>query len=222
MGEISERNRQIWVLSDPDVIANHGLAREGNAALAVDADSSAARRRRQRRVRRDRARLRRQARASPFLLLFRFPFVVATVQGLIAVALLLWATLARFGAPQSAPPALRAGREGLLENMAKLIEFTGHQQVMMVSATSRRPSATSRASCMRRAGFRARRCVAWLQRVGAARGADVDCGAVVRRRQRAVGTARRRDLTPLVRLARDIHRWKGEIVDGRSRHPRDH
>src|SRR5207253_4700131 len=35
VAEISERNRKIWILSDPDVISNHGLAREGNAALAV-------------------------------------------------------------------------------------------------------------------------------------------------------------------------------------------
>src|SRR6266852_1971093 len=35
VAEISERDRKIWILSDPDVISNHGLAREGNAALAV-------------------------------------------------------------------------------------------------------------------------------------------------------------------------------------------
>ncbi len=35
IGELNERGRRIWVLSDPDVISNHGLARGGNAALAV-------------------------------------------------------------------------------------------------------------------------------------------------------------------------------------------
>ena len=35
LGELTDRNRKIWVLSDPDVISNHGLARAGNAALAV-------------------------------------------------------------------------------------------------------------------------------------------------------------------------------------------
>ena len=53
--------------------------------------------------------------------------MIATAQGLIAIALLLWATMARFGAPQQAPPPLQAGRGGLLQNMARLIEFTGHQ-----------------------------------------------------------------------------------------------
>ncbi len=69
--------------------------------------------------------------ANPLMLMFRFPFVVATLQGLIALALLLWASLARFGSPQTAPPPLSAGRGGLLQNMAKLIELAGHQQEMV-------------------------------------------------------------------------------------------
>jgi len=71
------------VLADPDVIANHGLARDGNAALAVAVIG----------------RLRAgnggvvfdetvhgyvAKPANPFMLLFRFPFVVATAQGLLA------------------------------------------------------------------------------------------------------------------------------------------
>src|SRR5207249_9539312 len=35
VGQLVERNRTVLVLADPDVISNHGLAREGNAALAV-------------------------------------------------------------------------------------------------------------------------------------------------------------------------------------------
>ena len=47
------------------------------------------------------------------------------------MALLLWATIERFGAPQPAPPAVSAGRLGLLQNIAKLLEFSGHQDVMI-------------------------------------------------------------------------------------------
>ena len=130
LGEIGDRNRKVWVLSDPDLISNHGLARAHNAALAVAllqrlraADGS---------IVFDETVHGYLARpASPFMLMFRFPFVVATIQGLIAIVLLLWATLERFGAPQTAPPPLRAGREGLLQNIAKLIEYAGHQQVVI-------------------------------------------------------------------------------------------
>jgi len=38
-------------------------------------------------------------------MLFRFPFVSAIVQGLLAVGWLLWATLRRFGAPQTGAAA---------------------------------------------------------------------------------------------------------------------
>jgi hypothetical protein len=218
VGELTDKGRKVWVLADPDIIANHGLAREGNAALALALIKAL-----------------RQGEgsvvfdetihgivvrpASPFLLLFRFPFVVATVQGLLAVALLLWSALGRFGAPQTAPPALSAGREGLLQNMAKLVEFTGHQDVIVrryVQETVRDAAVALHAPReLSGAGL-----TAWLQRVGLARGVEIDCEAVLQ--QAAEAGIRRRSPTALVRLARDIHQWKGEIVDGRSRHPGDH
>jgi Domain of unknown function (DUF4350) len=219
VGQLTERNRTVLVLADPDVISNHGLAREGNAALAVALIK----------------RLRGPngtvvfdetihgytgSAENPFSLLFRFPFVIATVQGLIAVALLLWATLARFGAPQSVPPPLTAGRAGLLQNMAKLIAFTGHQQVMVrryVEETFRHVARQLHAPRT----LTGDALVAWLKRVGGARGVTVDCGALMQQ-ARELGVAGRRDQASLVRLARDTHRWQGEMLDGRSRHPRDH
>jgi hypothetical protein len=219
VGEITERNRKIWILSDPDVIANHGLARPGNAALAtalinrlrapngvVAFDET---------IHGYAART-----ANPFMLMFRFPFVIATAQAAIAVALLLWASLARFGAPQTAPASLRVGRQGLLENVAKLIEFTGHQQVMIrryVQETIRDVARQLHAP----SALTGEQLVAWLQRVGAARSVSVDCGVVVQRVSESA-EARRGDLTQLVRYARDIHRWKREIIDGISGNPRAH
>jgi hypothetical protein len=219
VGEISDKDRKIWVLADPDIIANHGLARAGNAALALAlikalraGDGSV--------VFDETVHGFVVRPASPFLLLFRFPFVVATAQGLLAVALLLWATLGRFGAPQAAPPALRAGREGLLQNMAKLVEFTGHQDVIVKRYVQEtiRDAAIALHAPRELAGARL---IAWLQRVGLARGVAIDCETVLIQAA-APGTTRRQNPSALVRLARDIHRWKGEIVDGRSRHSRDH
>ncbi len=215
LGEIRDRDRRNWVLSDPDLISNHGLAREGNAALALalfkrlrSADGS---------IVFDETIHGYLARpASPLLLMFRFPFVVATLQGLIAIMLLLWATLARFGAPQSAPPPLRAGREGLLQNIAKLIEHAGHQQAVIrryISETIRDVARQLHAP----RGLSGEALTAWLQRVGAARGVQIDCKALVRQ----LGETRRRESSSLIRLARDIHRWKGQILDGRSRYSRD-
>ncbi len=218
-GEFIDGNRRIVVLSDPDVLDNHGLVGNGNAALAVALIN----------------RLRgangnvvfdetvhgyKAAPTNPFLVLFQFPFVIATTQGLIAIGLLLWATLARFGAPQSLPPALSAGRSGLLQNMANLVEYAGHPEVMVrryIQETIRDVARQLHAP----RGVSGGALLSWLQRVGSARNVDIDCGAVTAEAA-ALGEGRRRNTTALVRLAREIHQWKGEIIDGSSANPRDH
>jgi hypothetical protein len=219
IGEIVIRNRRIWVLSDPDIIANQGFGRGNNAVLSVamikrlrSSDGS---------IIFDEALHGFLSRpASPFLLLFRFPFVVATVQGLIAMALLLWATLARFGAPQSLPPPLSAGRSGLLQNMASLIEFTGHQEKIIRRYVLETVRDVGRQLHAPR-GISGNELLGWLARVGAARGVETDCNAVIRQLE-GLPEGRRRNLPNLVRLARQIHQWKGEIIDGRVDHPHGH
>jgi hypothetical protein len=219
LGEISEQNRKIWILADPDIINNQGIANPDNAALAV-AIINALRSGEGNVVFDETVHGFAVHTASAFQLLFRFPFVVATMQGLVAVALLMWATLGRFGAPRTAPPTLSAGREGLLQNMAKLVEFTGHQDMMVrryVEETVRDVAATLHAP--RELSTKNR--IAWLQRVGLARGTTIDFEALL---QRAADSSRAglRNLPALLSVARDIHQWKKEIVDGRARHPGAH
>ena len=218
LGQLVSRNRKIWVLSDPDVISNHGFAEPGNAALAVaiinglrGASGSV--------VFDETLHGFIAAPANPILLLFRFPFVLVTLQAVIAMALLLWATLRRFGAPQPAPPAMSAGRLALLQNIAKLLEFSGHQEVMIRRYVLETVRDVARQLHAPR-GLSTPALVAWLQRVGAARDIDVDCGEVITQAE-GLTDGRRRSPASLVRLARDIHRWRGEIVDGRARNPRD-
>jgi hypothetical protein len=218
LGQIKDRNRTIWVLSDPDVMSNHALARTGNAALAVAMIE----------------RLRSGAGsvifdetihgfiaepANPLLLLFRFPFAIATIQGAVAIALLLWATLGRFGAPQPAPSPISAGRQGLLENIAKLVDMTGHREVMIKRYVLETLRDVGRQLHAPR-GLSTAALIGWLQRVGTARGVSTDCGPLIQEAA-TLGDNRMRNPAPLVRLAREIHRWKGEILDGRSGHPRN-
>lgn len=217
-GAAAARKRTILVLSDPDIFANHGFAAAGNAALAVATIKHL---------------LTGSGRvvfdetlhgfttepAGPLLLLFRFPFILATLQGAIAIALLLWATLGRFGAPQPAPPPISAGRLGLLQNIAKLVEFTGHHEVMIRRYVFETVRDVARQLHAPR-GLSTAGLVAWLQRVGAARGITTDCAALMNETE-ALADGRRRSAASLVRLAREIHRWRGEIVDGRARHSRD-
>jgi hypothetical protein len=218
LGQLIRRNQKIWVLSDPDVIANHGLAEPGNAALAV-AIINGLRTRTGSVVFDETLHGFISEPASPLVLLFRFPFVLVTLQAVIAIALLLWATLRRFGAPQPAPPVMSAGRLALLQNIAKLLEFTGHQEVMIRRYVLESVRDVARQLHAPR-GLSTPALLAWLQRVGAARGIDIDCSSVVAEAETLLD-GRRRNQASLVRLARDIHRWRGEIVDGRTRNPRD-
>lgn len=218
LGQLRDKNRRVWVLSDPDIMSNHGLARSDNAALAVAIIEH----------------LRSKsgsivfdetihgfiaASGNPLRFLFRFPFVMATIQGAIAIALLLWATVGRFGTPQPAPSSLSAGRQGLLENIAKLVDTAGHREVMIKRYVLETLRDVGRQLHAPR-GLSTAALIGWLQRVALARGVATDCGPLIEEAA-ALGESRVRNPAALVRLAREIHRWKGEILDGRSGHPRD-
>jgi hypothetical protein len=114
---------------------------------------------------------------------------------------------------------MSAGRLGLLRNIAKLVEFTGHHEVMIRRYVFETVRDVARQLHAPR-GLSTAGLVAWLQRVGAARGITTDCSALMNETE-ALADGRRRSAASLVRLAREIHRWRGEIVDGRARHSRD-
>jgi len=121
IGERRIGNRRLFVLSDPDLISNHGLARGDNSVIAVN--------------------LIQNLRAGhpgtvifdefihgfspkPFHLLgilFQFPFVLVTVQMGVAIALLAWAATARFGAPVTLAPPIDAGKRSLIDTGARLL-----------------------------------------------------------------------------------------------------
>lgn len=217
LGELLDKQRRLWVLADPDVMENHGLGRDGNAAFSValfeallggrSAGSGV--------VFDETVHGFVTAPASPLRLLFKFPFVIATALGALAVLLLLWATLRRFGAPETPPPPLDAGKRGLIENAASLLDFAGHRQVVVrryVQATLR--EAAQRLHAPR--GLADAALLDWLARVGEARGVGQDCGAIVAAAERSAAAPE------LTALARAIRQWKGEILDGPSGDPRAH
>jgi hypothetical protein len=124
LGHNVRKFHELYVLSDPDVISNHGLA-HGNAALAL-------------------AIINRARNGGPvifdetihgftsapsgrFRLLAARPFLAATLSALAAFALLLWATARPF-APTTQPTedGIEAGRLALITNIADLLLFAGH------------------------------------------------------------------------------------------------
>jgi hypothetical protein len=169
--------------------------------------------------------------ASPLKLLFTFPYVLATAQGLLAIGLLLWATVGRFGKAEPVPPALGAGKRGLILNVAELLGFAGHHEVVVqryVQEALRDAARQLHAPPALAEG----KLIPWLSRVGALRGVELDCAAIVGRMDeiRAKGAMKAKgsgEAGALMSVARDIYRWRRGIIDGdpgdqiaRGSHPR--
>jgi hypothetical protein len=215
VGELTNNQRRLWILADPDVLQNHGLAKnaafdaalidalrasEGNVVFDETVHGFT------------------EQPASPFRMLFEWPFVLATIQGLVAIALLLWATMGRFGLPLTAPIALPSGKTRLIENTAKLFALARYQPVIIrryVYAMIRDAGRALHAP----PGLSDSTLIAWLQRTGQARDVKVDCATVLSAASE-LGSGSQGSATAMAALARDIFRWKQEIVDGSSRDSR--
>jgi len=124
LGHVRTDDGTVLVLSDPDLIANHGLLRPGNALAMMGII--------------DLARGGREAvvidetlhgfgkEPSLYRSLFEFPLGLATIQALLAAAVLLWAAMGRFGAPRPVDPPFKAGKKALIGNTAALLALGGH------------------------------------------------------------------------------------------------
>jgi hypothetical protein len=209
----------IWIVADPDVLSNHALGADGkrNAVFAVSMvetlrDGSGA-------VVFDETVHGFLSHAlPPWRMLFKFPYFLIGLQLIAAAALLLWGGMGRFGAAQMAPEPVKAGKQGLVENAAGLIEYAGYHRHMVyryVQAVIRdtakqvhAPKALSEVDQLK-----------WLERTGKSRGVRHDCNAILQRAAN-LASARSNDMAAYVWVARDIYRWKQEMMDGHSKHPR--
>ena len=211
IGERTDRDRRIWILSDPDMLSNHGLLTARNAEFAIRL-IGALRPARGEVVFDERVRGFRAPSANPLTLMFQFPFITVTLQVLAAAALLLWATMIRFGVPEPVSARLDAGKQGLIRNAANLLGYAGRPEIIVanyVRSTIRGVARQLRAP----AGLDWRGSVEWLSRVGTSRGVAVDFPLLVRRSE-DLATSRPANAAALVDIARDTHRWKREILNG--------
>lgn len=113
----------LYVLSDPDLIANHGLHREPNAALTLEI-------------------LHHVAPDGELVIdevihgheripslqerLLEFPLVLVTIQAGLLLLFLLWGMTQRFGPPLRAGEARAPGTSFVIDNTAELLTFGGH------------------------------------------------------------------------------------------------
>jgi hypothetical protein len=204
IGRLRQGRRTVVVLADPDLIENHGLERGDNARIAVELIES----------------LRAGGdgevvfdefihgfTAHPFHMLgilFQFPFALVTVQLGLAVGLLVWAAMARFGTPAAAPPAMEAGKRSLVETGARLLDQGGRMALLaerygeaLVRDTGRRMHAPR--------GLAVPALLAWLAQTGKTARLPVLTGD---------GSA-----PAALRRAQEICRWRKEVLGGSRQDP---
>lgn len=198
-----------WVLSDPDLLANHGLGRGDNAALvrAIVGDLVA-----------DGApvvvdeTLHGGIRVQSLLReLTRFPLALVLIQALLTLAVLLWAAVKRFGPILPVPAALGRSKQALLDNTAQLLLLGGHhgpilarywnQTLHVVADAGHVPPGESAVRLER------------LQLASTRRGL-ADHPRELQQDLAALDTARPAASIHFLRLARRIHAWREEMSHG--------
>ena len=205
--------RHLWILSDPDLLSNHGIGRSQNARLAVGVVEAA----------------RNSAgdelaviidetmhgfKRIPTLWreLLDYPLVLALLQGLLALGAVLWAGMGRFGQPLPVPPAIEPGKRFLIENTAELLKLGGHSphtlsrylrsSVREVSRALHAPSGTGSAGSRK-----------WLDRAGEARGIRISLSQLEASVADIIRTKRKEDAS-VIAVAWRIHEWRTEMLDG--------
>lgn len=210
LGVVDFDGTELWILSDPDLLSNHGLLRGDNAALALavmDAVRGA-----RGAVVFDETMHGFKSEPSLWRVLFEFPLALATIQALLAAMLLLWAATGRFGKPVVAPPVIAPGKEFLIDNTAALLRFGGHAghalrrylqtTVQEVARTLHVPSGLDLHATAR-----------WLEQVAETRRVPIRLVDLEREVDQA-GQARRERERRVVDTARRIYRWKQEMTHG--------
>ncbi len=202
-------SRTIWFLSDPDLIANHGLGRGDNGVLAVRMVEHA-------------------YRGGPIVIdetvhgftldpsfvrqLFKPPLSAATFAAMAAIAFFLWSAAFRFGPPARRAGELGAGKEGLIENTAHLLDYGGfHASIArryamgLVTDAARRLHAPADAVAERR--------IAFLDRIGKARRTTEQLKTLMADLDRLNERSHAGRHAVMV-VANRFYRWRQELIDG--------
>jgi len=206
IGKLEVDDRVLFVLADPDLIANHGIGRGDNAVVATALlerlrDGGA--------VVFDETLHGHVSAPSLWGELATFPLSLAPASALLAFLALLWATTGRFGAPVPGGPGLAAGKLTLIDNIAELTGYGGHVSYALeryLQATmqdvARRTHAPAHAEAR-----------AWLTHVEAIRRVGIGLATL----EREVRSAPPHQA---LAVATRIHRWREDMIHGPARDPR--
>ena len=217
LGELRQGSRRTLVLADPDPIENHGIGKGANAAFARDVIAALLDGRNRTLVFDETIHGFRRSPPNLLKFLYEFPLNLVLAQIVVAVALLLWAAMGRFGAPLPAPRRLDAGRHALIGNAAALVDYAGHHAAILqryIAMTLQDAGRALRAP----AGLEGAALTAWLAKASEARGIDPKPLAGLSDNP-AAGF---RNLASLLAAAQALHHWRKDLPHGTPRRLDDH
>lgn len=223
------RSDNLWVLSDPDVFSTRGLADEETALFGLELLEHI---RGGRPVVMDETTHGHLQRPGAWREFFEFPLVLVLIQALLIIAFAVWCGMVRFGDPRERPPSVAAGKQGLVDNTASLLAFARREPDVLrrylhlhLQIASRRAHLGATAARGKVSGdglmdeVDQGECPVALSELSARRGTTEAPEDLV---DEVFSERQRRHVTPrrLLQLARRIHHWKQEIVDGSAVDPR--
>jgi hypothetical protein len=210
LGRFTHEGTPVYLLSDPDLLQNHGLHRAPNASLVVTwidelRDGGP--------VAFDETLHGFPPRNTSLVReLFRFPLVLILLHVVFALGLVLWAGLSGFGDAPPPAPEVEPGSEFLIRHTAYLLRFTRHEDMALqryVADTAREVALRYRLPTDLTTGALDAR----LDEIGQRRGQH-EAWTTLKKRALAVAETRTRSRTGALRAAHDLYEWKREILDG--------
>ena len=199
----------VYILSDPDLIANHGLADGDNAAIFVHLmallDASGP-------ISWDETRHGFELTDNVWRSAFEMPLLPVTIATGFAVVILLLVTTYRFGSPLPAPEAQARGKPALVAALADLLSLQRHHNELMrryltygLRDMARRMNAPARMSELQ--------AIHWIVDIGVSRGMARTKAELPLRVFEATNK-NKLDNAALTRLIRNFYQWKMELLDG--------
>jgi hypothetical protein len=213
IGEAQFGSGKRWVLSDPDLISNHGIDEGDNAVVAV---SMIEHLRAGGVVIFDETIHGFEQRPNLLTAAFELPFSMVTLSAAIAVLLAIWAGMSRFGRPEPAARALQPGKITLIRTTADLLHQASRRSgaVDLVLARYLRTQIADMVARLNGPhGLDDRRQIIWLDDLAGARRMQLRLRPIVD----AIESSARSGTTEsgrALRLAADLNAWKQEYLHG--------
>lgn len=206
-------DEEIYVLSDPDLLNNHGLDNGENALLVAQIVEYA---RNGRSVVIDETLHGYLRKPSMWRALFEMPFVLVTIQVFLCVILLVWSGTARFGNPLRKRPMMAQGTDFLIGNTARLMRLGGHSGLALSRYRSVTVQAVAKLLHAPR-GMPLTDLYGWLEHIERNRKMERSLASIAKEIDDLIAQ-KSPDGAALLSSARNLYRWKEEILHGPANH----